>query len=649
MRTIFKKPHAFISTGLIVFALSAVHAGQAYAANPFSIEHNANGSVGGAIVTDINNSGVPQTNPPTCDSPSPQACRQNDIFGSSKELGPLNSNTTKIGVIHTSPLPTLGATNPNGQVDLTVGWTQSRITSDDHIWLYFAWSRVKNTGSGFLSIEIEKAPVGDSLGRTSDGCKYDSSTDDQLIARCNPWAGRQAGDFIILWDQQGNSRDLFIRFFTDPTCANPNGCGFGRPLVLGPAQKLVNADAEYCSSFFCGEAAVDLTAAGVFGSTQQCVSLANTIPGTVTGNSDTADYKDAIMAPFPPISNCGIVTVTKVTDPNGQSGNFPYSVSRTGGSSIFSNDIDTDCNSSGSQTQCDATLLFDRDTDTISNLLAGNDYRVVEGTPTPDFGEVSLDCVLDGVTYHLFVGGTVVNSFPVAANKITACTITNRKLSGLIRIVKVVNNSFGLTAVPGDFNFTLDGGQEQPFANSGTSCVSAQTCKELSFLVGSVHNVNEPNPPTNWSVSYNGCSNMTVSATEVRVCTVTNTATQATPAAVTRQRVLLFDRATITGLRRLTSNEPAMTVTFSVYPDLTSCNAQSSALGSEAVQIPANQSATEVSVGTSNNTVEVKLDSAGDATTARYWRAVFNQAGTNPPNGSYTTPCTEITTIRLQQ
>jgi hypothetical protein len=99
----------------------------------------------------------------------------------------------------------------------------------------------------------------------------------------------------------------------------------------------------------------------------------------------------------------------------------------------------------------------------------------------------------------------------------------------------------------------------------------------------------------------------------------------------------------------LTSNEPAMTVTFSVYPDLTSCNAQSSALGSEAVQIPANQSATEVSVGTSNNTVEVKLDSAGDATTARYWRAVFNQAGTNPPNGSYTTPCTEITTIRLQQ
>src|SRR5690349_5448837 len=40
-----------------------------------------------------------------------------DVFGSVKELGPLNSNTTKIGVIHNDALPTLGMTNPNAQVD----------------------------------------------------------------------------------------------------------------------------------------------------------------------------------------------------------------------------------------------------------------------------------------------------------------------------------------------------------------------------------------------------------------------------------------------------------------------------------------------------------------------------------------------------
>src|SRR5688500_15527437 len=39
-----------------------------------------------------------------------------DPFGNVKELGPLNSNTTKIGVIHRDAVPTLDLTNPNGQV-----------------------------------------------------------------------------------------------------------------------------------------------------------------------------------------------------------------------------------------------------------------------------------------------------------------------------------------------------------------------------------------------------------------------------------------------------------------------------------------------------------------------------------------------------
>jgi hypothetical protein len=40
-----------------------------------------------------------------------------DTFGSVKELGPLNSNTTKIGVIHNDAVPTLGLTLPQ-----VVGW-----------------------------------------------------------------------------------------------------------------------------------------------------------------------------------------------------------------------------------------------------------------------------------------------------------------------------------------------------------------------------------------------------------------------------------------------------------------------------------------------------------------------------------------------
>ena len=69
------------------------------------------------------------------------------------------------------------------------------------------------------------------------------------------------------------------------------------------------SQAAYGSGGFRGEAAVDLTAT-IFGGSTACKSFANTIPSTVTGNSDQADYKDTILATTPPITNCTSTTVT---------------------------------------------------------------------------------------------------------------------------------------------------------------------------------------------------------------------------------------------------------------------------------------------------------------------------------------------------
>ena len=218
-----------------------------------------------------------------------------DLFGSVKELGPINGNTTKIGVIHSDALPTLGLTNPNAQVDLRRAWLDvERDTSTSHDWLYFAWERDSNSGSGFIAYEFMQNPA-------PAGCAYDTATDAQLIANCNPWANRTAGDFMILWDQQGNSLDLYLRTWTGTA---PN-------LTLG-APTLLNAtvsQAAYSADGFRGEAAVDLTAT-IFGGSTACKTFANTIPSTVTGNSDTADYKDTILKTAPPISNCTSSTVT---------------------------------------------------------------------------------------------------------------------------------------------------------------------------------------------------------------------------------------------------------------------------------------------------------------------------------------------------
>ena len=219
-----------------------------------------------------------------------------DPFGNVKELGPVNSNTTKIGVIHSDALPTLDTTNPNAQVDLRRAWldTERDTAAPNHDWLYFAWERDNNTGSGFIAYEFMQnaAPA---------GCAYDTATEAQLIANCNPWANRKAGDFMILWDQQGGSKDLYLRTWSGTA---PN-------LTLG-APSLLNASvsqAAYSADGFRGEAAVDLTAT-IFGGSTACKVFANTIPSTVTGNSDTADYKDTILKNAPPITNCTSTTVT---------------------------------------------------------------------------------------------------------------------------------------------------------------------------------------------------------------------------------------------------------------------------------------------------------------------------------------------------
>jgi hypothetical protein len=229
-----------------------------------------------------------------------------DPFGNVKELGPINGSTTKIGVIHNDALPTLDLTNPNPQVDLRRAWLDTeRDPATTHDWLYFAWERDNNTGSGFIAYEFMQNPA-------PAGCAYETATEAQLIANCNPWANRTAGDFMILWDQQGGSKDLYLRTWT----------GVAPNLTLG-APTLLNAtvsQAAYSADGFRGEAAVDLTAT-IFGGSTACRVFANTIPSTVTGNSDTADYKDTILRTAPPITNCESTTVT--TPKDGAGANIP--------------------------------------------------------------------------------------------------------------------------------------------------------------------------------------------------------------------------------------------------------------------------------------------------------------------------------------
>lgn len=606
---------------------------------PFAID----GLVGDTNGNACNNSGL-----------APGATKTTDPNGNVKELGPVNASTTKVNVIHVATPPMLDFTNPNSQTDLNTIYTQAGVSSGQ-FFFYFGWARDANSGSGFISIELQRnaKPV---------ACNYEvagidmklpmTAAEQNLINTCNPWATRSDGDLLFTWDQQGNSTQVYVRTFD----AALNS--FGPAFPLGSAQAL----AQYSADLFRGEVAINLSLV-VGGIGGQCLTFANIIPGTVTGNSDTADYKDTVLSTFPVASNCGAVTVVKRTIPAGGTGPFDFTLATSPSRTIFGAPPPHNGCTDNSTTSCASSLAGDGASDTIADLLEGGDFTLAETNLPSNYQLDSIVCVVEGnpTQYTVTSDGT----FPVQATRTTTCTITNSLRTGQLRIIKTVRDGFGLNDPPGAFRYTLDGA-EAYFTDdrtiTGTSCGSGQLCRTETFNFGSMHTVLEQTPLAGYTVSYsstasghaNDCNNLPIGADPV-TCTVTNTATQNTPSAVTRQRVLLFDRAQVSGLRRTAGDAGTMTFKFIIYGSLDACTADTAGagpgLGTQTVPIASFASGDPTQstlIGTTDG-VEVKLDVAGTLDQTYWWRALFHQNVPNPPNADYLTPCTETTRVILVQ
>ena len=465
----------FMSIAVITLLVTAAGATRASAQNPYVIDGvvPANGTPAGPVQTP-------------------------DPFGGAKELGPVNGNETKVGVIHAAVVPMLSFTNPNGQVDLRNIWTQTTKSPDGHIWFYFAWERDANTGSGFIAYEFQQSALSPSCVYTAAGIDMiepESPAETALIANCNPWRNRQPGDFLILWDQSGSALAITKRVFTLS----------GGQLVLGPIQPLGSAVTAISADGFRGEAAIDLTT-DVFPPDGSCVNFANIIPGTVTGNSDSADYKDTVLAPFPSITNCGAVTVTKITEPSGLTGTFPYTLRRADGSAIRFDGT----------TAINQTLTHDGDStgSPILNLKAGTNYTLTEAPQTSPWQLVSIICTTDGLPpVDITSGGT----FTVDPNTLTACRITNRRLRGSIRVIKHVVNDNGGTAGPSAFTISLGDSAGTTFAGVASPGIT------FTFDEGYTFNVNETGLPAGYiQTGLTGDCSGAIVAGVTKVCTVTN-------------------------------------------------------------------------------------------------------------------------------
>lgn len=319
---------------------------------------------------------------------------------------------------------------------------------------------------------------------------------------------RTAGDMLIVYDFEGSSTDsptlTLRRWVTSGSCevgsssppcwgpaTNLTALGFaeGRvnTSVVGPVQDALAPPTPPATASITetlgvnefGEAGINLTDAGVFG-TDECVAFGTAFGvSRSSGNSGTAQMKDLVGPGEINITNCGRVIIRKVTDPSPDPTDTTFTYTTTGG---------LDPETFG--------LKNGESRDYGGEVFAGI-YTVTEDDPGPDFAFTSLDCSASdtshGTTIDTAAAPTV--TFDLKPLDTVDCTYTNTLQRGALKILKNSTKG-GAVANPGAV-FSYDGssvtdngvGDEDPAV--GSVCVSG--------LLPGDYTVDETSPPPGYA------------------------------------------------------------------------------------------------------------------------------------------------------
>ena len=317
---------------------------------------------------------------------------------------------------------------PSNKSDLLRFYTYHERVND-HDFLYLGWVRLDTLGTANMDFEFNQSSVLSANGVT---------------------AVRTPGDMLITYGFTGGGNPVLglSRWTaTGPCEASPSGPCWGpiQPLA-GVAEGAVNAltaafdpiTGQTLPALTFGEAAIDLTAAGVFPA-DQCVSFGRGFVKSRSSTSFTSTLKDFIRPIDVRVSNCGTITIHKNAVPNADD-DFAFTASPELGASSFS--LDDDGNESNAlpssrsfQGRFNGTINVTEqpasgwDLTDITCTTGGAPDPTIDGLPSPS---VSID-VLPGETVD--------------------CTFTNTA-QGRIRVFEVVSP----TGDPQSFDFLLSGG-----------------------------------------------------------------------------------------------------------------------------------------------------------------------------------------------
>jgi hypothetical protein len=399
---------------------------------------------------------------------------------------------------------------PPNKNDLTRFYEASEKVNDQ-IFLYLGWERLVNIGNANLDFEINQ-----------------NATPEFTETKTGPLLlNRAAGDLLINYDFGGSGTptlaiNTWVTSGATSQCfaANSLPC-WGNHKVLSTATEAegaVNtgtvaepiAGGNLAAGLF-GEASINLTAAGVF-QTGVCTHFGSAFVKSRSSSSFTAELKDFIAPVGIEISNCGSITINKVTQNEPVPGTQSFAYTSTKNTSSTFTDFS----------------LVGGGSRTFGELVAGT-YTVTEAAQTAPWSFVSLTC--DTTTGVTITGQQV--SIVLGPDANVTCTYTNNYTKAQPTVATtqdlLPNDNFILTAglaPSGSVTFNL-------YAPSDATCSQTPAYTQTVTVNG-----NGTYSTTNttvhaatagtwrWASSYSGdaSNNPAVSACGVEQFTIVNSA-----------------------------------------------------------------------------------------------------------------------------
>jgi len=370
---------------------------------------------------------------------------------------------------------------PPNKSDLTRFYVASEFASNSNF-LYLAWERSNVLGSANMDFEVNKL------------------TQPNLTTTGPKTLNRSPGDLLVTFDFANGGGNPVLGLLTWMTSANgaATDCFSANTLPCwgatpaqdaldgvndnrvdlsdaGFAEGAVNtvtvtdpiANVSLPANTF-GEAAVNLTAAGVFPA-GTCTAFGSAFLKSRSAASFPSEVKD-FVAPQPiNISNCGTVNIIKHTDPRGQNQDFSFTSTIPSSPSTCTLDATPSSFTLNDSAGVDPSpITGTANTEHCTNVPAGT-YTVTEGADPANFTFESLTCSAEGG--GSFTTSGKVATITVAPDSTVTCIYTNQLQTGAIKVTKTRKHA---ADGPGDHphagvDFTVNGVTKQTNAN-GVAC-----------------------------------------------------------------------------------------------------------------------------------------------------------------------------------